>query len=171
MSNLTTTTWWVLSMQVQWLACKCCAFARAYGGMHTHVRHAQVATSPPWFKALTWLELLFQTPYLLHVGPYLSHAEWHYETSWLSGRSACRAIWGFTFKEEWIRAPSIVYGASACTAMVPILAELLQARNPTNTKLALAGFYAPFTVMPLLVLIRSFRGPMFSTVRTHQKWL
>ena len=75
-------------------------------------------------------------------------------------------------KERWIRIPSIVYGCCALTAVVPILTEVLLAKNPANTKLALAGFYSPFAVMPVIVLARALPSPdMFSTVRKHDKWM
>ena len=136
------------------------------------VRLAQVATSPPWFQALTWLELLFQFPFFFACACNASVHQTALLPPWgrPSPRPKCRAIWGFTFKEEWIRAPCIAYGASSATAMVPIVTELLLAKNSMGTKLALAAFYGPFALLPVLVLARSIRAPMFSTIRTHQKW-
>lgn len=98
-----------------------------------------IREKPIWLQSFIWCELLLQTPFFFI------------------------ATYGLLFKKNWIRIPSILYGAHVATTVVPILAETLL--NPVITndqKLMLTGFYAPYLLIPLLLaLYMSFNSKPF----------
>eukprot|EP01032_Pedospumella_encystans_P013819 gene13818-15891_t len=53
---------------------------------------------------------------------------------------------------NWIRIPSIIYGAHVATTVWAILAEFYTIQTiSAEEKFALLGFYAPYLVIPLLL--------------------
>ena len=83
---------------------------------------------PVWLQSFIWAELLFQLPFFFV------------------------ATYGLLFKKNWIRIPSIIYGAHVATTVVPILFEFAHMKIVTQEqKLMLLAFYAPYLLIPLLL--------------------
>lgn len=93
-----------------------------------------IRTKPIWLQSFIWAELLVQTPFFF------------------------AATYGLIFKKNWIRIPSILYGAHVATTVIPILAEtLVSTVNTDQEKLMLVGFYAPYFLIPfILAMYMSF---------------
>ena len=84
----------------------------------------------PWFLSLIWTEVLFQLPFFVV------------------------ALYAFSFRKPWIRTPAAAYGGFVCATMVPILNEILLAKNiDLIGKLTLFLLYLPYFVVPLLIVI------------------
>lgn len=122
---------------------------------------------PPQLQALeAWYVTTFND-YLLGLKPI-----------WLQSFIYCEAFaqlpfffvatYGLVYKKNWIRIPSIVYGAHVATTVVPILAEtLLSKTNTDSEKLVLTCFYAPYLIIPaMLALYMCFNEKPF---RENQK--
>lgn len=98
-------------------------------------------TSPPCYLApisvtnqvgIVWVEVLLQVPYFF----------------------AALAAW--RARAPWIRIPTIVYGSHTATTLVPILAHFLaDTRLSTTERARLVAIYAPYLLMPLLMLWRA----------------
>lgn len=85
-------------------------------------------TAPIWLKSIIWIELCFQLPFFFV------------------------AAYGFLYKKNWIRIPSIVYGAHVATTVVPLLGEI--AFSPMlkdSERLPLIGFYTPYLLIPAVL--------------------
>ena len=83
---------------------------------------------PAWFTSFVIAEMCMQLPFFFV------------------------ATYGFLFKKNWIRIPSIVYGAHVSTTLLPILLELHMATNVTyDQKVMLYSFYAPYLIIPALL--------------------
>ena len=109
----------------------------------------QVGQNALWFQALTWVEIFVQLPFFM------------------------AAAYAFTLCRGWIRTPCIMYACCALTAIVPILTELLLAKNKLSLKLWLCAFYSPFLFMPIIILARALLYPrMFGSAEEQgrQKW-
>jgi len=95
-----------------------------------------VGTNPLWFKSIVCVEILFQAP-------------------------LCFALtWGFAKRRQWVRLPSLMYGAHVLTTMVPIMVVLCTDPRPTLTcKLV----YAIWVFLPALLIARCAPGnlPLF----------
>ena len=64
------------------------------------------------------------------------------------------AVYALVFRKSWIRAPLIAYGAHVSTTVIPILTEFMEsAELDLNQKLTLFGFYGPFLIVPLTLMI------------------
>ena len=85
-------------------------------------------SKPVWLQSFIYAELFFQLPFFFV------------------------ASYGLIFKKNWIRIPSIVYGAHVATTVWAILAEFafLKSVSPEQ-KLQLLGFYAPYFIVPALL--------------------
>ena len=63
---------------------------------HVRVNHdVLMSTLPPWFRGVVWAECLLQLPYFLV------------------------ALYAWATRGNWIRVPTIVYGAHTATTLVP----------------------------------------------------
>jgi len=96
----------------------------------------QMATLPPWFKALVWSELLLQLPFFIV------------------------AVAAFAKGDARIVKPAAAYGLSVATTLVPILAELAASpaiEDETNRRTLLA-FYFPYLVVPLAIGVWALRA-------------
>lgn len=96
-----------------------------------------MANPQPWLKSFLYCELLFQFPYFFAV------------------------TYGLLFRKNWIRIPSIAYGAHVSTTVVPIIAEVVQTAAMTEQqKINLLAVYSPYLLIPLtLMLTMCFSGP------------
>ena len=102
---------------------------------------------PIWFTSLVSLELLLEVPYFFAATHYL----YHYDSD--------RPY------PEGFRYASIAYGAHTCTNLVPILATILfddEHNLQLTQKLILAGFYLPYFVFPLGILLFAVFGDGFT---------
>lgn len=98
-----------------------------------------VRDNPPWFLSLVACECFVQFPFFFV------------------------ATYAFIAKANWIRIPALIYGVHVSTTMVPILAEILYGSHSGPHSLALAGIYAPYLIVPLLLAIKmSFVREPFS---------
>ena len=85
---------------------------------------------PTWLKSFIWAELLFQTPFFFI------------------------ATYGLLFKKNWIRIPSIIYGSHVATTVWAIIAEFAVSTTITDQeKLVLFSFYAPYFIIPTLLMV------------------
>ena len=89
---------------------------------------------PPWFKAIVWVEVLGQLPFF------------------------AVALYAWLYRREWVRVPAIVYGAHVATTLVPILGHFMGAAIPTAKLQLLLAFYAPYLLVPLWLVARSWIG-------------
>ncbi|XP_057506379.1 uncharacterized protein LOC130789602 isoform X2 [Actinidia eriantha] len=86
-----------------------------------------VAEKPSFFVGLVWLELLFQWP--------LSIAN----------------LYAIVTGKCWLRTTCLIYGVSAFTSMVAILAELMGSHKASDKLLML---YSPFLGFAVLAILR-----------------
>uniref|UniRef100_A0A8C5LTU9 Transmembrane protein 97 n=1 Tax=Leptobrachium leishanense TaxID=445787 RepID=A0A8C5LTU9_9ANUR len=102
---------------------------------------------PAWFLSFCYCEGLFQLPFF----PVAAYAFF---------KGGCR----------WIRIPAIVYSTHVATTVIPIIAHVLFADfersngvDPPNQKerLTLASIYAPYLVVPLLILLTMLFSPRY----------
>ena len=65
-------------------------------------------------------------------------------------------------RKNWIRIPTIIYGTSVVTTMVPIFFELWHHKAPGYNQVMVCAFYAPYLFVPLAMLLKAaFSSPMF----------
>jgi hypothetical protein len=84
---------------------------------------------PVWLKSFIWAELLFQTPFFFV------------------------ATYALIYKKNWIRIPSIIYGAHVATTVWAIIAEfIVSTKISDKEKAVLFGFYAPYFIVPALLM-------------------
>ncbi|XP_077336633.1 sigma intracellular receptor 2 [Lithobates pipiens] len=102
---------------------------------------------PPWFMSFVYCEAIVQLPFF----PVAAYA-------FLKG--GCR----------WIRVPAIVYSSHVATTVLAILAHLLfgdfpktkELESPTQQeRLTLVAIYAPYLVIPLLILVTMLFSPRY----------
>lgn len=82
---------------------------------------------PHFFVGLVWLELIFQWPL------------------------AVASLYGIAAGKSWLNTTCLIYGASALTSMVAILAEMTRSKRASDQLLKL---YYPFLGFALLALFR-----------------
>jgi hypothetical protein len=88
-----------------------------------------IANPPQWFKTCIWFEV-FQVPYFF------------------------AATYALIYKHNWIRVPSLVYGAHVTTVVSAILSEFLVSESLSrNQKLVLFSFYFPYWLMPAILTV------------------
>jgi hypothetical protein len=94
-----------------------------------------MSNPPTWFQSCIWIELLLQCPYFLYgIISLISRA----------GKQ----------DNKLFESISIIYGASTVTTLIPILATFVNASGlNTLEKTKLVIIYAPFLVIPLLIMI------------------
>ena len=84
---------------------------------------------PIWFKSFIFYEI-FQVPFFIVA----AHA--------------------MIYKKNYIRIPSIIYGAHVTTAVSAILSELVFSNNISlDEKKILVAFYFPYLLFPFVVLV------------------
>lgn len=87
---------------------------------------------PLWFKSIISAELFLQVPYFL------------------------MAVYAWLTSSNWIRIPTIVYGAHTATTLIPILATIALHADLTNEQKAmLVAIYIPYLLMPLALIWRA----------------
>ncbi|XP_014663130.1 PREDICTED: transmembrane protein 97-like [Priapulus caudatus] len=103
---------------------------------------------PSWFLSLIGCELAFQLPFFFF---------------------ALYAFWKGYSKNRWIRIPAIIYSSHVATTLVPIFAHLffndftrsqvagagaIAGPETLTEKLILFGIYAPYFVVPMMLLCK-----------------
>ena len=84
-----------------------------------------MANPQPWLKSFIYAELFFQLPFFFVV------------------------TYGIIFKKNWIRIPSIVYGAHVSTTVFPILLEVaMSSKMSFDEKMTLIPIYSPYLIIP-----------------------
>ena len=95
----------------------------------TTFNDALIRSPPIWLQSFIFEELLLQLPFFFI------------------------ATYGLIKKKNWIRIPSIVYGAHVSTTVWAILPEIWVSSASFNEKLLLTLFYGPYFVIPMLLCI------------------
>jgi hypothetical protein len=102
----------------------------------------------PWFTSLVSLEILFQLPFFF----YAVH-------SLLQKKYGC-----------YFRPLCIAYGASTSTTLVPILASIVSDDDTTTgEKGVLLGFYLPYLIFPLWLMIIAICDDVAASVAAKKK--
>ncbi|KAM5215712.1 sigma intracellular receptor 2 [Hipposideros larvatus] len=113
---------------------------------------------PPWFKSFLFCELVFQLPFF----PIATYAFF---------KGSCK----------WIRIPSIVYSVHTMTTLIPILSTFLfedfskangvKAQGPKtfHERLTLIAIYAPYFLIPLMLLLFMLRSPYYKYEEKRKK--
>ncbi|CDS06816.1 hypothetical protein LRAMOSA09341 [Lichtheimia ramosa] len=89
----------------------------------------------PWFESFLGCEVLFQLPFFF------------------------LAVYGLWKDAQFVRLPLIVYGSHVVTTVIPCLAEVLFGSSSLtfDERLTISGFYLPYLIIPLMILIDSYR--------------
>ncbi len=88
---------------------------------------------PVWFKALILAELTLQLPFFFI------------------------ATYAWIYRREWIRIPTIIYGAHTATTLLPVFGSVLYhdaVGFTTRNRFLLFAMYSPYFVMPLAMMLR-----------------
>ncbi|WAR01265.1 SGMR2-like protein [Mya arenaria] len=110
---------------------------------------AMMKAKPAWFKSFCTCELFLQFPFFFVA----LYAYW-------KGISKCR----------WIRLPIIVYSTHVVTSLIPILFHIflhdftLESYKGPRTfteRLQLSGFYFPYFIVPLVLLLDALFHPVY----------
>ncbi|XP_069883384.1 sigma intracellular receptor 2 [Dipodomys merriami] len=113
---------------------------------------------PVWFKSFIFCELLFQLPFF----PIATYAFF---------KGSCR----------WIRTPVIIYSVHTMTTLIPILFSFLfeefskasgfKGLRPETfrERLTLVCIYAPYLIIPLLLLLFMLRNPYYKYEEKKKK--
>ncbi|XP_075417462.1 sigma intracellular receptor 2 [Tenrec ecaudatus] len=113
---------------------------------------------PLWLKPILLCEFLLQLPFF----PFAAYAFF---------KGGCK----------WIRTPAIIYSAHVMTTLVPILSVLLfedfskaspfkgQGPQTMRERLTLVSFYAPYFLIPLLLLLFMLRSPRYKSEEKRKK--
>ncbi|XP_054768729.1 sigma intracellular receptor 2-like [Lytechinus pictus] len=104
----------------------------------TQYKDVLFAELPIWYKSFIYVEIFIQFPFFF-VAAYAFY------------KGNCK----------WIRIPAIVYGAHTATTVIPIVAEIFfndfantttPAPSTFQERATLVGIYAPFLVVPFILL-------------------
>ncbi|KAM5274836.1 sigma intracellular receptor 2 [Ctenodactylus gundi] len=105
---------------------------------------------PAWFKSFLFCELVFQLPFF----PFATYAFF---------KGYCK----------WIRTPAIIYSVHTVTTLIPILFTFLfeefsnasgfkgQGPETFHERLTLISIYAPYLLIPLILLLFMLRSPYY----------
>nr|XP_020038087.1 transmembrane protein 97 [Castor canadensis] len=117
-----------------------------------------VQNPPLWFQSFVFCELVFQLPFF----PIATYAFF---------KGSCR----------WIRTPSIIYSVHTMTTLIPILYTLLfedfpkangfkgQTPETPRERLTLACIYAPYLIIPLILLLFMLWNPYYKYEEKRKK--
>jgi hypothetical protein len=95
-----------------------------------HYSDLLMLRQPVWLKSFVFCEFLFQLPFFFV------------------------AVYGLLYEKEWIRTPSIIYGAHVSTTVIPILSEIVFSREILLIeKCTLLSFYTPYLLIPMTLLL------------------
>lgn len=121
-------------------------------------RDPLVQDPPEWFQSFVFCELVFQLPFF----PIAAYAFF---------KGSCR----------WIRTPAIIYSVHTMTTVIPILSTLLfedfsvgggfRAQGPETLpeRLILVSVYAPYLLIPLILLLFMLRNPYYRSEEKRKK--
>ncbi|XP_012582097.1 PREDICTED: transmembrane protein 97 [Condylura cristata] len=113
---------------------------------------------PSWFKSFLFCELVFQLPFF----PIATYAFF---------KGGCK----------WIRTPAIIYAVHTITTLIPILSTFLfedfskasgfkgQGPKTIRERLTLASVYAPYLLIPLMLLFFMLRSPHYKFEEKRKK--
>ncbi|XP_032284564.1 sigma intracellular receptor 2 [Halichoerus grypus] len=113
---------------------------------------------PTWFKSFLFCELVFQLPFF----PIATYA-------FLRGG------------RRWIRTPAIIYSVHTMTTLIPILSTFLfddfskasgfkgQGPKTFHERLTLLSVYAPYFLIPLMLLLFMLRSPYYKYEEKRKK--
>lgn len=113
---------------------------------------------PVWFKSFLFCELVLQLPFF----PIAAYAFF---------KGSCR----------WIRIPAIIYAVHTITTLIPILYTFLledfskaiaskgQRPESFRERLTLIGVYAPYLIIPLILLLFMLRNPYYKYEEKRKK--
>jgi hypothetical protein len=107
-----------------------CVSARVFCELRSEV---QVRVKPHWFVALVWMELLFQMPLAIAL------------------------LYSYAQGLSWTRQLGLVYAVHVLTTMPPIFYHFESTLQPPH-KYCVFGVYAPWVVMPTIMLARFALG-------------
>ncbi|KAM6164394.1 sigma intracellular receptor 2 [Rhynchocyon petersi] len=111
-----------------------------------------------WFKSFLFCELVFQLPFF----PIATYAFF---------KGGCK----------WIRTPAIIYSVHTMTTLIPIFSALLfddfskasgfkgQGPKTFQERLTLLSFYAPYFLIPLMLLLLMLRSPSYKYEEKRKK--
>ncbi|OCT93857.1 sigma intracellular receptor 2 [Xenopus laevis] len=106
-----------------------------------------MANPPAWFKSFVYCEAVLQLPFF----PVAAYAFF---------KGGCK----------WIRIPAIVYSAHVATTVIPIIAHVIFGDFPKSDaiapltqkdRLTLVAIYAPYLVVPVLLLLTMLFSPRY----------
>lgn len=101
---------------------------------------ALMRTPPLWFRSFVAVEVVTHIPYFI------------------------LAAYAFAKGREWIRAPTLVYGASVATTLLAILPEAwVRSSAPMQTKVVLMSVYGLWLLLPLMLVARAWGANMFAS--------
>ena len=72
------------------------------------------------------------------------------------------AIYAFVKEKEWIRIPALMWGYGLLLTMFVVLKEELYGPYPTKNATLFLAAYGPYALIPLLVMVRVARYPVFA---------
>nr|KAF6459434.1 transmembrane protein 97 [Rousettus aegyptiacus] len=113
---------------------------------------------PTWFKSFLFCELVFQLPFF----PIATYAFF---------KGGCK----------WIRTPAIIYSVHTMTTLIPILSTFLfedfskasgfkgQGPKAFHERLTLISIYAPYFLIPLVLLLFMLRSPYYKYEEKRKK--
>ncbi|XP_008064908.2 transmembrane protein 97 [Carlito syrichta] len=113
---------------------------------------------PVWFKSFLFCELVFQLPFF----PFATYAFF---------KGSCK----------WIRIPAILYSVHTMTTLIPILSTLLfedfskasgfkgQRPETLHERLTLVCVYAPYILIPFILLLFMLRSPFYKHEEKRKK--
>ncbi|XP_059170334.1 sigma intracellular receptor 2-like [Physella acuta] len=119
-------------------------------------RDPMMVAAPTWFKSFVFCELLIQFPFFF-IAVY----------GFFKGSKNCK----------WLRWPCVVYGSHVATTLIPISAHILfydfsNEKHPSprnlNERLTLLGFYFPYLLVPVLLVLDSLFSSSYRTSSTQQ---
>jgi hypothetical protein len=95
-------------------------------------------------------------PYPIHHTPYVPYTPY---TPYIHHTSP--TPYGLIYKKNWIRTPSIIYGAHVATTVWGLLAEFIYHTDILpEQKFMLFSFYAPYFVIPLGLMLYMAANPL-----------
>eukprot|EP00123_Amoebidium_parasiticum_P006081 comp17136_c0_seq1/m.15928 comp17136_c0_seq1/g.15928 ORF comp17136_c0_seq1/g.15928 comp17136_c0_seq1/m.15928 type:complete len:156 (-) comp17136_c0_seq1:53-520(-) len=94
-------------------------------------RDPYMRAPPVWFQSFVWCELTLQLALQL------------------------AAIYGLLKRRSWVGTVCVVYGTHVATTVLPIVADTACRRDrTTNEKAVLLGFYVPYLLLPVAMVLR-----------------